>query len=738
MKSATLFLSLLIFAYISANAQVYTISGNAFLQFKTDHRNISVIFKRVAPTVAKDTIFTDSTGAYNASLEMGIYQLIFEKQNFASDTLNDVKLLADVTLADVTLISIGLTGNLSGVLPKGDYIVGDNISVIDGDTLILEPGVKLLFKKNKTLSVKGIMYAIGTEKDSIIFTRILDLGDNPDTTFWKGIKLTCNNSAWRQETSILKYCHISYCNDHAIYVELASPTLQNILVSEFVGYGAIETFSCKSKISNIKFNNIKGIDTNNTQNLYSCLYLVETSIANIENIEIAGIKSKNLAALGFFNCSEINFTNLFIHDNAGPVSNAFFNKSSVKINNSTIINNSGGITDGSSMNFTNCIFANNSKFGFGGSRVASSDIYNNAVWDAQDKWVGVNVMKNKRGDSCDIYGNITLDPQFKDYVNHDYTLSPISPCIDVGVNDSVGVNKDFLGNIRIWDGNMDGDSTVDMGAFEFGAIPGMAKRPIDEDFEYGFLSWKATDNTNDQAPVWTIRKTQLAHSGQYCAYLPGSSDLNSSLITDEFYLQEKDTTILSFWLSENIVNKINKENDKPFYSGSNVFTVNLRYYEKGKPVKIELLNLTNIKANWTKYTTDISKYAGKTVAIEFSGIINETPGLLLDDVLVATPDNSTGVDDESMINPERSPITISPNPVSKFAKISYNLQSPSKVRLSLFDALGQEVMLIDEGNKEAGNISTNFAIRPEMQSGLYFLRLQSGKDIQTRKIVVVK
>jgi len=39
---------------------------------------------------------------------------------------------------------------------------------------------------------------------------------------------------------------------------------------------------------------------------------------------------------------------------------------------------------------------------------------------------------NVNGDSCDVYGNIFLDPMFSDPLNCDYTLQEGSPCIDAG------------------------------------------------------------------------------------------------------------------------------------------------------------------------------------------------------------------------------------------------------------------------------------------------------------------
>jgi hypothetical protein len=83
-------------------------------------------------------------------------------------------------------------------------------------------------------------------------------------------------------------------------------------------------------------------------------------------------------------------------------------------------------------------------------------------------------------------GNIDADPLFVDPNSGDYHLLPGSPCIDAGDNNSVShdthdldgdgntaepIPFDLDGNARIVDGNNDGTSVVDMGAYEFSMPP---------------------------------------------------------------------------------------------------------------------------------------------------------------------------------------------------------------------------------------------------------------------------
>ena len=53
-------------------------------------------------------------------------------------------------------------------------VVSKSIYVADSGKLTIEPGVVIKFSKNQSFSVRGILNAIGTKEDPIIFTSIKD------------------------------------------------------------------------------------------------------------------------------------------------------------------------------------------------------------------------------------------------------------------------------------------------------------------------------------------------------------------------------------------------------------------------------------------------------------------------------------------------------------------------------------------------------------------------------------
>lgn len=77
-----------------------------------------------------------------------------------------------------------------------------------------------------------------------------------------------------------------------------------------------------------------------------------------------------------------------------------------------------------------------------------------------------------------------------------------------------------------------------------------------------------------------------------------------------------------------------------------------------------------------------------------------------------------------------------PNPFSESTVISYRLSRPGHVRLEVFDLLGRRVATLDEGSMSAGS---HRAVMKAWQlpAGTYLYRLESGGEVQTRRLTVV-
>jgi dienelactone hydrolase len=97
----------------------------------------------------------------------------------------------------------------------------------------------------------------------------------------------------------------------------------------------------------------------------------------------------------------------------------------------------------------------------------------------------------------------------------------------------------------------------------------------------------------------------------------------------------------------------------------------------------------------------------------------------------------SGVDKES-----QQPITFEleqnyPNPFNPSTTVQYSLPKLSKVKIILFNLLGQEVATLVNEEKSSGNYKVNFDAS-NLPSGVYFYQLKAGNFIQTKKMILLK
>ena len=112
-----------------------------------------------------------------------------------------------------------VTGNVSGTwtMEREPYVADAALSIAQNDTLIIEPGVTVIFPGRYGFTISGILVAAGTEEDSIFFT-----ARNQHHDAWIG--LTFNSM--RSSNSIFKYCSVKYAY-RGISFTGASPTVSN-------------------------------------------------------------------------------------------------------------------------------------------------------------------------------------------------------------------------------------------------------------------------------------------------------------------------------------------------------------------------------------------------------------------------------------------------------------------------------------------------------------------------------
>jgi hypothetical protein len=122
-----------------------------------------------------------------------------------------MKVLSYFILLSCTLLSVAtaqLSGPLNGSISSGEYDVVGDISVPQGDSLFIEPGVTFLFTGLYEFSIYGYLNATGTIEDSIKFVPYRSGG-------WHGL----NFYPSANDFCILEYCYILKSLSSGIHCE---------------------------------------------------------------------------------------------------------------------------------------------------------------------------------------------------------------------------------------------------------------------------------------------------------------------------------------------------------------------------------------------------------------------------------------------------------------------------------------------------------------------------------------
>jgi hypothetical protein len=95
------------------------------------------------------------------------------------------------------------------------------------------------------------------------------------------------------------------------------------------------------------------------------------------------------------------------------------------------------------------------------------------------------------------------------------------------------------------------------------------------------------------------------------------------------------------------------------------------------------------------------------------------------------------VRDEHSLPTEYSLAQNYPNPFNPSTTIRYGLPEPSHVSLSVYNTLGQQVAVLQNGEQEAGYHEVTFDASA-LPSGVFFYRLQAGSYVKTRKLCMMR
>lgn len=86
------------------------------------------------------------------------------------------------------------------------------------------------------------------------------------------------------------------------------------------------------------------------------------------------------------------------------------------------------------------------------------------------------------------------------------------------------------------------------------------------------------------------------------------------------------------------------------------------------------------------------------------------------------------------LQPVSMQLDLFPNPTNSLATLRYSLDAEAPVRMRLLDELGREVRMLDQGKQGRGEHSITID-RNGLATGLYYVSLQYGDAVETRKLV---
>jgi parallel beta-helix repeat protein len=351
-------------------------------------------------------------------------------------------ILAGLILAPITQATvIYVSGDVSGTWSADSVIVTAEVRVPPGQSLTIEPGVKVLFQVYRKFIVDSAatLIAVGTEVDSIRFDELTS------GTRWRGLRFL--NSS---DDSRLEYCHLTHgyasgvAPDYrggAIYCEESNPTIIHNTISGNSADGGGGGISCYQSSPTISSNTISRNSAASSGYGGGGILCEVFSSPIISGNKISGNSAYYGGGIYCVAAASPSIIGNVISGNSstgwGGGICILYNCSPVLSGNSLIGNtalNCGAIAiEDANVTVNNCILWGNSPRP---NYQTYGSVFPATYADIQctSLWPGI--------------GNINQDPNFVNAAQRDYRLQWGSPCIDSGdpnpiYNDPDGTRADM-------------------------------------------------------------------------------------------------------------------------------------------------------------------------------------------------------------------------------------------------------------------------------------------------------
>jgi hypothetical protein len=392
------------------------VEGYCLLSDRSDPAGTRVIFDNLCPGALPDTVYTDSNGYFNFQATVGDYFVRYAHDGFITDPYfrllesTESEVLQDHTLFPGHVNEI-LSGNVSGAWEDDDpYSIFGDITLQQGDTLFIRPGVSVNFVNDCTFKVYGTLIVEGSVAEPVSIEQYADYS-------YLGISFMGDQSSGSRFDYVSfngPMCRLNFYN--------SSPYLSNIQIPGFLD---IQIYRSSAPVIEHSFYDLYE---------FPAIYIGDSASPVFRNnlfyyagLYCTGHASPLVEYNDFYSGSR--FVQCYDYANPTIVGNIFF------LGDYGIsVEHVYGIDQ----------VRYNSFFG-----LISPGEYTGLAGFCELDTININ------GDSCDYYHNITKHPRMVDPDNADYHLQEISPCIDAGDPASP----------------MDPDSTIaDIGALYFNQL----------------------------------------------------------------------------------------------------------------------------------------------------------------------------------------------------------------------------------------------------------------------------
>ena len=414
-------------------------------------------------------------------------------------------------------------------------------------------------------------------------------------------------------------------------------------------------------------------------------------------------------------------------------------------------------------NISNNIFANNtgSAAVVTGAALNYCDFYNNTGghFSATPSGTGVITTINNNGDSCDVYYNIFMDPQFTDTTIFDFSLTENSPCIDAGDPASP----------------LDPDNTIaDIGAFYFDQ-----SFPIiyvnQDSLEFGEVEIGAQKDTtftifNQGSDTLLINQISFNLNIFTTNFNPAN---NFILPNDNMIITVTFTPTDTGFVDDTLTIDNNDQLVEIYLSGTGVIfpfpviTVSdslidfgtvwinqsadsfLTIYNDGTDT-LAIYSIFNNKNVYTHNFNSVDSLILPGDSLEI--MVTFTPvdtSILLDTLCIDNNDHlleiylsgrgdiAAGINDELIIPKEYALYPAYPNPFNPTTTIKFDLPKQSFVTLKVYTILGEEVHTLISEEMVAGRYKYIWNGN-NLASGIYLYSLQASDFYNVRKVILLK